>query len=58
MTILTEEEYANRYVAPKLRETFIETERNIATHCSRYGLENDDAGVILTLLSNNAAEKI
>ena len=56
--IITEEEYADKYSSKKLRESFIHMADSITTHCTRYGKDNDNPSVFITLFSRNAAEMI
>jgi hypothetical protein len=56
--IITKEEYANKYSSKKLRESFIHMADSVATHCTRYGKNNDNPCVFTTLFSHNAAEMI
>ena len=56
--IITEEEYADKYSSKKLRETFIHMADSVNTHCTRYGKDNDNPSVFITLFSRNAAEMI
>ena len=56
--IITEEEYADKYSSKKLRETFIHMADSVTTHCTRYGKDNDNPSVFITLFSRGAAEMI
>jgi hypothetical protein len=56
--IITEEEYADKYSSKKTRESFIHMADSVTTHCTRYGKDNDNPSVFITLFSRSAAEMI
>eukprot|EP00956_Cyclotella_meneghiniana_P032366 scaffold88613_cov67-Cyclotella_meneghiniana.AAC.1 len=56
--VITEEEYADRYGSEKLRDAFVYIADSVASHCARYGKDNDNPSVFTTLFSYNAAEMI
>ncbi len=57
-TILTEEEFLNKYARNRFIQTYEEIERNMTSHLNRFGLDLDDSNTFMSLLSSEAAEKL
>ena len=56
--IITEAEYEEEYASKKMRDTYTRIADSISSHCTRFGLDNDDPSVFTSLLSTSAVEKI
>jgi hypothetical protein len=57
-TIMTEEEFINKYARNGFCQTNKEIESNMSSHLNRFGLDHDDPNTFMSLLNCEAAEKL
>ena len=57
-TIMTEEEFVNKYARNGFCQTNKEIESNMSSHLNRFGLDHDDPNTFMSLLNPEVAEKL
>ena len=57
-TIMTEEEFVNKYARNGFCQTYEENDSNMSSHVNRFGLDHDDPSTFMSLLNCEAAKKL